>query len=445
MWLVVVIFAWMMRTDLLGVTSFVRESFLTPQCYNALLNFFHSNALSLHHLTTEWVVLCTKLFSPLTCSGYQVLVADGLKVPKEGKKMPAVKSLHQESTNNSKPTFIMGHSFQAVSMLVMASTGQVFAIPLMARICEGLKNKRSDSKTLLDKLAEMFLFITKITHKPTILVADAYYASRTIIKPLLATKMHHLVTRVRTNTVAHEEAPKPKKRGRGRPKKYGRKRKLNESFKGWKAFETAPSPVYGETNTVIKYRVIDLLWKPIGEVVRFVLVNHPTRGKIILLSTSTELSPLSIIQIYGYRFKIEVSFRHAIHTIGAYGYHFWMKGMDPISRGSGDQIIGSRTIKYRQKVNRKMHAYHSFVQIGCIVQGFLMHLAINFQGSVWSEFKSWFRTMNPNQVPTERVVISALKSACPEFLLSKSKDDKYNKFIIEHADFERIPGMIKKT
>jgi hypothetical protein len=44
--------------------------------------------------------------------GYRIFIADGLKVPKEGKKMPAVKALHQESQDNSKPAFIMGHSFQ---------------------------------------------------------------------------------------------------------------------------------------------------------------------------------------------------------------------------------------------------------------------------------------------------------------------------------------------
>jgi hypothetical protein len=51
----------------------------------------------------------------VTQDGYVVFVADGLKIAKEGKKMPAVKCLHQESQNNSKAEYIMGHSFQVIS------------------------------------------------------------------------------------------------------------------------------------------------------------------------------------------------------------------------------------------------------------------------------------------------------------------------------------------
>ena len=43
----------------------------------------------------------------------------------------------------------------------------------------------------------------------------------------------------------------------------------------------APSPVYGETNVTLRYHYIDLLWRPIGIMVRFVLVDHPARGRCI--------------------------------------------------------------------------------------------------------------------------------------------------------------------
>jgi hypothetical protein len=62
-----------------------------------------------------------------------VLVADGIKAPKRGKKMPAVKLLHQQSESNTKPEYIMGHSMQAISLLVNAAES-VFAVPLAARI-----------------------------------------------------------------------------------------------------------------------------------------------------------------------------------------------------------------------------------------------------------------------------------------------------------------------
>ncbi len=122
-WMCLVLVGFSIRTELLGVTSFVRTCFLKPETYRRLLHLFHTPALNLDKLTALWVTLAAKLFTPLTYQNHVVLVADGLKVAKEGRKMPAVKALHQESQDNSKPAFIMGHSFQAVGMLAKSLLG----------------------------------------------------------------------------------------------------------------------------------------------------------------------------------------------------------------------------------------------------------------------------------------------------------------------------------
>lgn len=45
----------------------------------------------------------------------------------------------------------------------------------------------------------------------------------------------------------------------------------------------------------------------------------------ILASTSLTLKPLSIIQLYSYRFRIECTFRELNQQVGAFCYHFWPK------------------------------------------------------------------------------------------------------------------------
>ena len=64
--------------------------------------------------------------------------------------MPALKLLHQESDNVTKPSHIMEHSTQAVSLLVRAADS-LFTIPLDMKIHEGFVFSNRSRKTLYDK------------------------------------------------------------------------------------------------------------------------------------------------------------------------------------------------------------------------------------------------------------------------------------------------------
>jgi len=415
LWMTLVLMGLCCRSDNLGVTSFVRVLNLRGDAYHRFLHLFHSKGLDLDILTSCWVRLCLVLFRPFQVGQRLVCIADGIKAPKEGKRMPAVKLLHQESQNNTKPEYIMGHSFQAISLLVHCAGGQVAAVPLTSRIHEGLVFSNRDTRTLLDKLVALLFSITRVWNKPVVLVADAYYASAKVITPLL-NNGHHLVTRVKTNAVAYLPAPKLTTPRKGRPRIYGEKVRLKDMATEDSAFTSAPSPVYAERDVMVRFRVLDLLWKPVGRIVRFCIVHHPVRGTIFLLSTDTSLSALEILQLYGYRFKIELGFRQAVHVVGTYAYHFWMLAMKPLHRGSGDQYLHRTSDEYRTAIRRKLRAYHVYVQLGCIAQGLLQHLAINHTAQAWRCFRSWLRTMNPDMHPSELVVAHALRTTLPAFL-----------------------------
>jgi hypothetical protein len=49
--------------------------------------------------------------------------------------------------------------------------------------------------------------------------------------------------------------------------------------------------------------------------------------------------------------------------------------MKPLRRGNGDQYLHRESDSYRDGVERKMHAYHLFIQAGVISQGLLQYLA----------------------------------------------------------------------
>ena len=436
MWFVTAVAGLTVRVELLGVTSIVRALNLRPGLYTKLLDHFHSSGVKLDRLSVLWAQAVLRLFpSPVRVNGRLVLVGDGIKAPKRGKKMPAVKLLHQQSESNTKPEYIMGHSMQAVGLLVHAAKS-VFSVPLAVRIHEGLVWSNRDKRTLLDKMLGLLEILA--INVPFYFVADAYYAAGKMVTGLLE-QGNHLVTRVKSNAVAY--APASRKKGRktrGRPKTYGKKIKLKSLLANVNAMQQVASPVYGENNVTLRYRVHDLLWRPAGRLVRFVVAVHPTRGSCILMCTDTSLSAVDIIHLYGLRFKIECSFKQAVRQIGTFAYHFWMKDMTPLRHHNGNQYLHRKSADYRDRVKRKMRAYHAFIQAGVVAQGLLQYLALVTPKLVWDSFGSWLRTIRPGIAPSEFVVANALRQTLPEFLLAPAKSDSLAKFIADRQDTQNM-------
>lgn len=399
--------------------------------------FFHSSAFDSERIAKKWVSIIIEHFPGIAkVNNRYCLIVDGIKVAKSGKKMPAVKKLHQQSESNSKPQFIMGHSFQAIGILCLYKQ-YAMCIPLVARIHEGLRFPGVKKLTLLDKMMHLIQSVIRSGY-PAYIIADAYYCSGKIVKGLLK-QGHHLISRAKSNCVAYYPPAKSHNKKRGRPRKYGKKVKLKNLFRKH-MMSKIDSPLYGETGVCLYYRHIDLMWRPTGKLVRFVLVEHPGRGRVILMSTDLELEPVKIIERYGYRFKIEVSFKQAIYTLGTYQYHFWMKAMKPIKRNQGDQRLHAKDERYQLSVKKKMRAYHAYVQCAIIAQGMLLYLSAAHHPLIWKHFGSWLKTIRPGVLPSEKVCSIAMKNTLPDFLTGKLNDDTLQIFIRNNIDLKRTEG-----
>jgi len=431
-WLVTILIGFTIKFDSIGVTSIARGVGLMPGYYTCLLNFFNSTAVNIFSLRTLWINLVFNQFVGLTrINGRYLLVGDGIKIGKEGKKMPGVKYLHQESESNSKAEYIMGHSIQVVCILAKGLS-TYFSIPLVGMIHEGIRFTYKDSRTLLDKMFEMLADLELPV--PIYFVADKYYASGPFMKKLIYSGVH-IITMMKRNAVAYY-APEPENKRSGRPKKYGKRVKLFDLFKTDLNFIVAPMP--GNPSLMIEYCVVELFWKPLGDLAKFVLVRHPEKGNSIPMSTDRSLDPMDIIQGYSLRFKIEVMFKQAVHQIGAFMYHFWLKAMLPRKRGNGEIVLQFESDDFREKIIKKLNAYHLFIQLGFIAHGLMQYLSLHHHQIVWKYFGTWLRTIRSNTLPSEKVVALALSRTYIEFLIDNTIGCIFKKFLRKRTDSSQL-------
>jgi hypothetical protein len=185
--------------------------------------------------------------------GRPLFVCDSIKIPKSGQRMPSVKAMHQESSGNTKPSYIMGHFWNTICLLA-GSSSHCFAIPLRFLIHDGLKRSPSEKATLSDKAAAMLL---DTVSQDALVVADCAYSCRKILDALVRAGLRYIGC-VRTNTVAWLPAPeRAQKPGRGRPRKYGDKVKRNDLYKQKSLFQEASVQTYSELED-IRYHCVEL-------------------------------------------------------------------------------------------------------------------------------------------------------------------------------------------
>ena len=422
-WFVVAIFGFIVRLDHHGVSSSIRWLRLLPGTYEGFLAFFRSGALKIDKIVTHWLQLVVQQGAARTRGGAFILIGDGIKIAKEAKFMPGVKKLHQDSENSSKAPWIFGHHFGVLGMLV-ANRDKAFCVPVMAELHEGAEalrqlqgkdtNKEGSAKiTVVTLMANLAKDIVGKLKGPCVAVLDAYFAvgpAFAIAKNLLGSKgerLLHIITRAKSNIVAREEKPEAYG-GRGRPRQYGKRIKLNELFTTRADdFSTVTVNTYGETKR-LEILCLDLVWQAIREKLRFVLIKDDT-STFILICSDLSMSPEEIVELYAYRFKIEVTFKMVKHIIGGLYYHFWTKAWpENVAKALTVADLEHMNDKSKQLIAGAMNAIEGFVNIALIATGLLQILALQHAERILRLHHWWMRTY-PRDVPSEEMVKTVIQ------------------------------------
>ena len=409
-WFVCITIGLMLRSDKLGVTSIIRDLALHPGCYDSLLHFFRASSWSLDGIRKRWFS-AVRLYAPLYKEGnLHVLVGDGVKQSKEGRRMPGVKKLFQESENSAKPEYIHGHMFGGLGILA-GSVRNWACIPLSIRLHDGLQAARDwkgSSVSAASHVVQMVedAYRAALTFGDSLLLLDRYFLTVPALEKLKflndSGAVHmDIVTKAKKSCTAYQK-PGPRKPGRGRPPKKGAAVHLKDLFASRAGqFRETEAELYGKKEK-IRYYCIDLLWgQKLYQELRFVLVEM-NGTQSILASTSLALDPLSIILLYSYRFRIECTFRELKQQIGAFCYHFWSKYMPKLSyyRKRGESVPLERVEGEmpRKKVLEAVRAIEMHMALSCIAMGILQSLSIRYIGKISSKQIRYQRTPSRGRV-----------------------------------------------
>jgi DDE superfamily endonuclease len=406
-WFIVVFAGFVARNDSYGVTSIVRALALAPIHYPSLLHFFHSTAWSAESLRACWHRWLVSKKAAHMIAGRIVMLGDHTKTPKDGRRMPAVVTLHEDSETAGKPSFFRGHHWGCLGLLVKAGK-RCFAAPLWAEIHhEDLEESRST------RIVVVAGRIARAMGTPAYLVLDAFFSVGPVF--LEAARFAgnlHILTRAKKNIVAYLAPVEPEKSRRGRKRKYGEKLKLAELFEKWpRKFETVTSQVYGKEETA-KVLTLDLIWKPTKGALRFFLIET-LRGRIILMTSDLTMTPTTALALYCHRVTIETLFDSLKNILGAMGYHFWSQYLQPSSRRPSRGKTTTAKSMNPRKTQNTFEAIEKFLHIHMIVIGALQLLARDHPIEIHASARCWLRTpcgVNPSEFVTRTAVANTIRA-----------------------------------
>ena len=414
-WFVVAFAGFVTRNDNYGVSSIVRALWLSPVYYPALLHFFHSSAWTTQTLMEKWRLWLGKQEVVHMLNDRVILVGDHTKVVKDGRKMPAIETLHQDSETGSKPSYFQGHHWACISLLIKAGN-KFFGAPIWAEIHrESLGEKRTT------RIVNQAGSIVQSLEQKAYLVLDAFFAAGPVFLASAVYKGQlQILTRAKKNVVAYLDPVRKDAPGPGRPPMYGDKLKLMEMFDDRPdSFKTIEAIVYGKTERV-SYLILDLIWKPVKGKLRFILVQS-SHGRIILMTSDMHMQMIPAIDLYCHRITVETLFDSLKNTLGGMAYHFWSKYLEPSSRRPIKNKDRKAKSTRPDKTENTLSAIEKFVAVQMVVLGMLQLLACRFGKEIHASARCWLRTPC-GEIPSVFVTKNALSNIIRSNLMTFGKD-----------------------
>jgi hypothetical protein len=375
--LVGILFAQGRRT----VTTWLRAAGISDD-YQDYYYFLAALGRKTESVATQLVIL---ILRELPLPERLLLVIDDSPTKRYGPHVEGADVHHNPTPGPADQPFLYGHVWVTISLALRHPKWGPLALPLramlyvrrktMATIPKSRRWGRFASKLqLAARLVEWIVLIVKEAGKTVWIVIDGGYTKRPFLRRVLNLANVVVVGRLRKDAALRDLPPKLKKgqrRGRGRPRKYGKNKislaKRAGQKRGW---ETAECTVYGEATTKT-YKTFLATYGPAGGVIRVVLVNED-HGWYAFFCTKPDASVVEILEAFADRATIEQDFhdvkevwgsgqqqvRNIWTNVAVYNLNLWMHTLVELWAWdkSGRQLVDRGDSPWDDATRRPSHA-----------------------------------------------------------------------------------------
>jgi len=328
--------------------------------------------------------LVTLILRTLPLPDRLLLVIDDSPTKRYGPEVEGADVHHNPTPGPADQSYLYGHIWVTISLTLRHPKWGAVALPLramlyvrqrtMALIPRERHWQRFTTKLqLAARLVEWIVPILKQAGKTVWIVIDGGYTKRPFLRRALKTGAT-IVGRLRKDAALRDLPPKLKKgqrRGRGRPRKYG-KHKLSLAKRaghkrGW---QTIQCTLYNETVTKT-YKTFLATYAPVGQVIRVVLVKED-HGWYAFFCTDPNASVKEILEAFADRATIEQDFhdvkevwrsgqqqvRNIWTNLVVYNLNLWMHTLVELWAWDrpGEQLVDRSDSPWDDATRRPSHA-----------------------------------------------------------------------------------------
>ena len=328
------------------VTSWLRAAGISDD-FDDYYYFITSVGHKISAVATQLVLLVLRT---LPLPERLLLVIDDSPTKRYGPKVEGADIHRNPTPGPADQKYLYGHIWVTISLAIRHPRWGALGLPLramlyvrkqtMARIPPWRGWRFATKLQLAARLVEWIAPILKKAGKTVWIVVDGGYTKRPFLRRVLQISNVVVVGRLRKDAALRDLPPKRKpgeRRGRGRPRKYGKNRISLAKRAGQKGgWRTVTCTLYGETVTKT-YKTFLATYGPAGGPIRVVLVKEAS-GWLSIFCTDPTASVVDILEAFADRATIEQDFhdtkevwgtgqqqvRNIWANLGAYNLNLWM-------------------------------------------------------------------------------------------------------------------------